>query len=528
MQRSTGVVIAVAVGSAAIVAPIWLAIHLAWTQSLENEEARVRYNVRDVLRRSDETRDQLGEALRELKQANLPPCSPAEVDLMRRIDLSSSYIQAVGRIQGENLICTSLGTTAPIPLGPVTLVTDRGVDARLNVKIPTAGDQPMDIFSTDGYAFLIHPGLPIDTETEGPDTSISLFVPSSPAHTQLASKGSGLRPEWFRNVPQGGEATYVDHGYVVCLDRSALGDQAVVAAAPLSYVYRRVYQFAVLFVPLGLACGLVLAWAVVSVTRRNLSMRSILRAAARRREFFVEYQPVVELDSGRWIGAEALVRWRRGSRIVRPDLFIPAAEESGVITFITECVAEIIAADLPGLLSIDPEFQVAVNLSAADLRSESSIATIQEILRAEGVRPANLEVEATERGFLQGAEARELLARVRSLGISVAIDDFGTGYSSLACLQTLGLDTLKIDKAFVDTIGTDGATSQVVLHIIDMAHSLKLEIVAEGVEKEEQALLLERRGVQYAQGWLFARPMPISSLREALIAKSAEDRKVSA
>ena len=109
MQRSTGVIIAVAVGSAAIVAPIWLAIHLAWTQSLENEEARVRYNVRDVLRRSDEPRDQLGEALRDLKRANLPPCSPGEVDLMRRIDLSSSYIQAVGRIQGENLICTSLG-----------------------------------------------------------------------------------------------------------------------------------------------------------------------------------------------------------------------------------------------------------------------------------------------------------------------------------------------------------------------------------------------------------------------------------
>jgi sensor c-di-GMP phosphodiesterase-like protein len=289
-----------------------------------------------------------------------------------------------------------------------------------------------------------------------------------------------------------------------------------------------VYQFAVLFIPLGLVCGLVLAWAVISVTRRNLSMRSILRAAARRREFFVEYQPVIELGSRRWIGAEALVRWRRGSRIIRPDLFIPSAEESGVITFITECVAAIIAADLPGLLSIDAEFQVALNLSAVDLRSESSLATIQQILRAEGVRPANLEVEATERGFLQGAEARELLARVRSLGITVAIDDFGTGYSSLACLQTLGLDTLKIDKAFVDTIGTDGATSQVVLHIIHMAHSLKLEMVAEGVETEEQALLLERRGVHYAQGWLFARPMSISSLREALLAKSVEDRKVSA
>lgn len=106
-----------AVGSAAVVAPIWLAEHLAWTQSLDNEEARVRYNVRDVLRRSDGTRDQIGQGFRELKQADLPPCTPGEVDIMRRIDLASSYIQAVGRIQVESMVCTSLGTTGPIPLG---------------------------------------------------------------------------------------------------------------------------------------------------------------------------------------------------------------------------------------------------------------------------------------------------------------------------------------------------------------------------------------------------------------------------
>jgi len=527
MQRSTGVVIAVVVGTAAIVIPIWLSIRLAWTESLAGEEARVRYNVRDVLRRSDETRDQVGQGLRELKKANLPPCSPGEVDVMRRIDLDSSYIQAVGRIEGESLICTSLGTTGPIPLGPATLTTDRGVAARLNVKIPMAGDQPMDIFSTDGYAFVVHPGLPIDTATEGPDISISLFVPSSPAHTPLGVKGSGLRREWFRDVPKGGETTFVDQGYVVCLERSARGDQAVLAAAPVAYVYRRVAQFAVILVPLGLICGLALAWAVLYVTRRSLSMPSVLRAGARRREFFVEYQPIVELGSRRWIGAEALVRWRRGGSIIRPDLFIPIAEENGIISLITRCVAEIVATDLPGFVSIDPDFKVAINLSADDLRSDDTLAVANEILGGEGVRPANLEIEATERGFLQGSEARDILARIRSMGVSVAIDDFGTGYSSLACLQTLCLDTLKIDKAFVETIGTDGATSQVVLHIIEMAHSLKLEMVAEGVEKEEQARFLEKRGVRYAQGWLFARPMSISAIREALVARSAEDRKVS-
>lgn len=342
-------------------------------------------------------------------------------------------------------------------------------------------------------------------------------MPSSPVHQQLTGAGSHLRPEWFRVISKGSQATFVDHGYVICIVRSADTDVAAVAAAPASYAARRVTQFAVLFVPLGLVCGLALVWAVIYVSRRSLSLPSVLRAAARRGEFFVEYQPIVEMNSRRWVGAEALVRWRRPDRIIRPDSFIPAAEESGAITLITRSVAAIVAADLPRILTIDPNFEVAINLSSADLESQSTLTMLEEILRGEGVRPANLEVEATERGFLQGAEVHNLIAKIRSLGISVAIDDFGTGYSSLSRLHDLALDTLKIDKAFVDTIGTDGVTSGVVLHIIEMAHSLKLEMVAEGVETEEQASFLLQRGVRYAQGWLYGRPMPVASLCESLL-----------
>jgi sensor c-di-GMP phosphodiesterase-like protein len=151
-------------------------------------------------------------------------------------------------------------------------------------------------------------------------------------------------------------------------------------------------------------------------------------------------------------------------------------------------------------------------MSAEDLTDKRTIDALDKLLRVSHARPKNIELEATERAFLQGPETAELLDTVRAKGFSVAIDDFGTGYSSLSCLQTLSLDTLKIDKAFVETIGTDGATSQVVLHIMEMAHSLHLEMVAEGVETEPQAIYLTKHGVRYAQGWLFGRPMDINQL----------------
>lgn len=280
MHRPTGVAIAVAVGLAAMVAPLWISIHLAWLQSVADEEASVRYNARDVLRRAEETRNQMLTGLKMLTKANLAPCSEGEIDLMRQIDLSSSYIQAVARIEGDTLTCTSLGTSYPIPIGPVTLTSENAAAERLNVKIPIAGSQPLDIISSDGYAFLIHPSLPLDTATEGPDISLTLYVPSSPDHRQITGSKSGFRPEWFREIPKGGQSTFVDHGYVVCIVRSAEGDLAVLTAAPVSYVTRRVAQFAVLFVPLGLMCGLALAWAVIYVSRRRFSLPSVLRATA--------------------------------------------------------------------------------------------------------------------------------------------------------------------------------------------------------------------------------------------------------
>jgi sensor c-di-GMP phosphodiesterase-like protein len=522
MQRATGVVIASVVGAVAIAAPILISVRLAWEQSLTGEKSRALSYARDVMRRSEETASQFGQAIDKLNHDHLPPCSPGEIDLMRQIDLNSSYIQAVGRTAGDSLVCTSLDTPKPIPIGPPQLVTENRVTERNDIQIAITGTHPLSVLSRDGVAILVDPGLVVDTPTEGPGISIAVYVPTSPGQRFIASRGTGLRPEWLKAIPKGSEISFVDGGYVISVVRSAHLDIAVIAAVPELYADKLARQFAAIFVPIGLLCGAGLAWAVMYISRIGLSMPKVLSGAARRREFFVEYQPVVDLATKRWIGAEALVRWRRvDGRIVRPDYFIPIAEESGVITRITACVGEIVAADLPRLLRIDREFFVAINLSAPDLRSPETAELFRRMLSSSKAQPKNLACEATERGFLQGTETREILDALRKQGIVVAIDDFGTGYSSLSCLESLGLDVIKIDKSFVETINTDGATSQVVPHIIDMAHTLKLLITAEGVETEAQAEFLCSRGVHFAQGWLFAKPMPIGLLCEMLGAQQA-------
>ena len=525
MDRPGGIAIAVAVGTAAVVAPIWISVQMVWRESLAAEGTRVRQTASDLILHTSESAQQNWAVYYKLRDDHLPPCSPAEIDLMRAIDMASTYVQAVGRIEGNALICTSLGTTEPIPVGPPVLRTEYGVDSRPGMRLPMAGNHPLNILSKDGIAVVYDPLLLVDTPVEGKDISLAVMVPHG-VPDWLTSIGAALRPEWLKPLPKGGESTFVDSGYIVCAMRSRVADVEVVVAAPLSYAARRERQFALILVPVGLASGALVAWVNVYLWRKRLSLAAILRGAVRRREFYVEYQPIVELATRRWVGAEALVRWRRGKRDVRPDMFIPIAEETGVITGITECVLEAVARDLPSMLAADPEFSVAINLSAADLSRAQLPALLKRTLDQTGAKPANLEVEATERGLLQGDDERSAVAAIREMGVAVAIDDFGTGYSSLSRLQQLPLDVLKIDKLFVDSVGTDGVTSQVILHIVEMAQSLKLDMVAEGVETEEQAQFLLERGVQYAQGWLFGKPLPAAMLSQQIGAEAEKQALV--
>lgn len=508
MKKTAAVLLTLFIATLAIGGPILLALEESRRQGYKDETDRALLYAKDVLRRSDATADQVSRAFKQL--AGIPvrdACADTSIALMQELDLASSYVQSYGFVVSDQLICSSLGVlNPPMALGPADLTTATGIRIRRNVQLATVPGITFITLEQDGYTAIIHKDLPIDTTTRESDTALAIF---SAGHlTPLSARGVP-DPAWIAALKDRNEIAFSDGRYIVGVVRSTRYKAVAVAAIPVAYLQERTSAAAKRLVPVGLIAGIFLAVAILQLARMQLALPAAIRAALRRGEFFLLYQPIVDLESGRWVGAEALIRWRRATgEVIPPDFFIPIAEQSGLITRITERVLTLAATDTGASWRAQPDFHIAINLSAADLHSEATPALLMRFLERTGARPGNLIVEATERGFLQVELATKISNAIRDQGIAIAIDDFGTGYSSLSYLQSLTLDFLKIDKSFIDTVGTEAPTSQVVTHIIAMARDLGLALIAEGVETQAQADYLRERGVRYAQGWLYGRPMP--------------------
>jgi len=255
----------------------------------------------------------------------------------------------------------------------------------------------------------------------------------------------------------------------------------------------------------------------------KLTLESQLRQALENDEFVLHYQPKVSLASGKLTGVEALIRWndpRTG--LVPPGLFIPVLEETGLIHDVgrwamRKAIGEYLRWRSSGL----PAVRIAVNVSPLQLRSRGFIDEIKEAVGSDPHAAAGLELELTESLLMADIKhSISSLLAIRAMGIRVAIDDFGTGYSSLSYLAKLPVDTLKIDRSFVVdmTAGPDGLS--LVTTIIKLAHSLKLNVVAEGVETGEQQRLLRLLGCNEMQGYLFSKPVPVDDFEAMFLAPS--------
>lgn len=217
------------------------------------------------------------------------------------------------------------------------------------------------------------------------------------------------------------------------------------------------------------------------------------------------YQPIVDLQSGKSVGAEILLRWvQPDGTYLSPDIFVPLAEETGLITRITEQVIGKLFTELGDWLHDHPEHRISINLAPCDVRNLHILEVVRPLLMRYFIKPEQIAFEITERGFANPKLTAPVIDQFRCAGHPIYIDDFGTGYSSLSYLNTLAVDVLKIDKSFVDALEYKKVTP----HIIEMAKTLNIATVAEGVETAAQACWLRRHGVQYGQGWLYSKALP--------------------
>ena len=251
----------------------------------------------------------------------------------------------------------------------------------------------------------------------------------------------------------------------------------------------------------------------------SLWMENDLRQALTRDELCMHYQPQVDLNSGRIIGAEALLRWQHPTRgLISPAKFIPLAESKGLMPVLGEWILKTACNQIRAWQDAGvPVVPVAVNLSALQCREPSLPETVRRVLKESAIDPMLLELELTEGTLMAQTDVLcNRMVEIKKTGIRFSLDDFGIGYSSLSYLTRFPIDTLKIDISFVRGMMDDPKDLAVVDTIIDLADNLQLRTVAEGVEKQEQVMLLKLLGCQSMQGYFFSKPLPALEFAELL------------
>ena len=251
--------------------------------------------------------------------------------------------------------------------------------------------------------------------------------------------------------------------------------------------------------------------------KERLFLENELRQAIKNDEFEVYYQPQFDLSSNRLIGLEALIRWKHLKKgLLTPDQFISLAEESGLIVPIGQWVVKTVCRQLKlwkdkGL----PLVRVAINMSARQFAQKGLVSTIIREVELNGIAAGLLQIEITESMIIRDIDlVMEVMDNLKSVGISIAIDDFGTGYSSLEYLKKLPIDKLKIDKSFIASVVNNQDDASIVKAVIAMGHNMNMQIIAEGVETEEQVKYLLERQCDYAQGYFFSKPVPAEKIEE--------------
>lgn len=500
----------VALGCIVTVAPVLTSIYIADEDAELREQEDLQQFAAKAVMRTELVTYQAFAAIADMEARPGGLCFPVQIAQFAHVIFNYRYVQDAGAYGGGEYLCSPLSgdvRAQHLTMPPPDWRSKDGYQLWYRQKNPVS-DERQDIqIGRNGKYVSIDPQSYVDLidPAQRPIAAINVET-----NTILALSSGADGDDMLSAWKLAGHVNNEQWHYAVA--RSASRPLGVVVKSPRSSLVGHWLGLLVMWLSIGVVVGGVLGWIAFRQISRQLSFPATLEWAIVRKKIDVFFQPIVRLTSGECVGVEALVRWNLNGRNISPEIFVAVAEQNGLIQPLTDLVLDKTLDDLSTLLRSRPSFYVSINVSSEDLRTRRFLNVLTARLRETGIRPAQIRIEATERSFMDADATRQTIAAFRDAGHPVYIDDFGTGYSSLSYLQTFTIDVLKIDKSFIDTIGQDAASSIVAPHIIAMAHELGVEIVAEGVERDVQVEYLVERGVQYGQGWLFAKAMRVDEL----------------
>jgi sensor c-di-GMP phosphodiesterase-like protein/ActR/RegA family two-component response regulator len=477
-------------------------------------ERRLDRYAKHLLQYAETYNSEISSTLDAVNASPFPFCSDDDISRLRNLVFHGHMVKEIGRVRGNELYCTSTNGRFdhPIPEGKPDIVTRTGRSVWLHAPLVTIPDMYGDI-TQSGEATFVAAQDAFGDLREAPMTYT----------TTLTNRGAG------QVLRTAGEPLQLSNAEVLAERNVLRGSTFYVARCSTHFAPCMVVGITLRdawylnsahiggFMIIGSLAGVMLALTLILQPRkRNLATQ--LRRALRRNLLTVVYQPIVDVKTGKILGAEALARWtNEDGQYVRPDVFVAAAEELGFIGKLTRVVLRLIVAELGDFLRAHPEFHVNVNIAAADLADAQFLPMLEKLLRRHGVASESIGLELTERSTADHHLAISAIGKLRALGHEFYIDDFGTGYSSLNYLKRLPIDKLKIDRSFVGDITHDPDNAALCRSIVDIAHSLRLLAIAEGVETAAQAHFLSRHHCDQLQGFLFCKPLPAAEVESHLL-----------
>jgi sensor c-di-GMP phosphodiesterase-like protein len=440
-----------------------------------------------------------------LAERGVSSCQPAQLEALRQANFATAPVKEFSVVDAAGqTLCSDLG----IPLGVRKVVSSQPLAAGFLIEVlhlaehrePVVRIRRLGPEGSNGLAALVPSYLfvPQVSTQGGPLTSYAVLA----TREGSAIAKNGIAPP--ADDDSGFSASARSERFNLVASVTLPRDRVLA-------IHSDLHQFGTVLT--SIIALMILALALLVPARRRGDAVAEIERAVRAGEFVPYCQPIVDITTGKLYGAEVLMRWQKpNGSLALPGAFIPILESSGLILEATRGLMRRARDELGAAYGSRPTLRLSFNLAAAHFANEQIVGDVRDLFGNSPIRFNQVVLELTERQPIQNlTETRRIIAALQGLGVVIAIDDVGTGHSGLSYMLKLGVDLIKIDKLFVDAIGTDGNSATIIGTLIDLAQNMRMDIVAEGVESFEQVVLLRDLGIRAAQGYVFAPPLPVSS-----------------